>query len=421
MAIRIRGKLKTGPSRDASVASSIGQSILAINGGSSSIRFALFGTDTTARRLHGKIQRIGSPGTELCVQRPDAPSVATVQLPCRDFGAVIEYFIEWLNGEGLLESITAIGHRVVHGLRHTAPERITPELLAALRAGIAFDSEHLPAEIQLIEALRQRCPQLPQVACFDTAFHRSMPRVATLLAIPRRYQALGVQRYGFHGLSYSYLMQQLMPLRDPPCGRRVILAHLGNGASMAAVCDGACLDTSMGFTPAAGLPMSTRSGDLDPGVLGFLASTEQMTASQFNRMVTHESGLLGLSETSSDVRDLLAIEASDSRAAEAVNLFCYEARKRIGSFAAVLGGLDTVVFSAGIGENSPQIRARICSGLEFLGIELDAQRNADNAPLISSAASRVAVRVIPTDEEVMIAQIVRAMLWGPAARPTPDP
>jgi acetate kinase len=244
------------------------------------------------------------------------------------------------------------------------------------------------------------------VACFDTAFHRTLPRVARLLPIPRRYAAMGVERYGFHGLSYAYLREELVRLDPTAASGRVILAHLGNGASLAAVRDGKCLDTSMGFTPAAGLVMSTRSGDLDPGLFSFLARRERMTPARFARMINHESGLLGVSEISSDVRDLLAREARDVRAAEAVALFCYQAKKWIGSFAAALGGVDTLVFAGGIGENSPAIRARICDGLGFLGIGLNRQRNATNAPLISPDAGRVKVRVIRTDEELMIARSV---------------
>ena len=301
-------------------------------------------------------------------------------------------------------------------MRHSEPERVTPKLLAELRRITPYDPDHLPREIGLIEAFLRRHPKLPQVACFDTAFHRTMPRVARLLPIPRRYAAKGVERYGFHGLSYAYLMEELGRL-DPAASKgRVILAHLGNGASMAAVHHGASIDTSMGFTPTSGLVMSTRTGDLDPGVVYFLARTERMTAAQFQQMVSHESGLLGVSGTSADVRDLLAREASDARAAEAVALFCYQAKKWIGSFAAALGGLDTLVFAGGIGENAPVIRERICDGLGFLGIELDQQRNAKNAPLISPDTGRVKVRVIRTDEDLMIARsVVRVLHLGSGA------
>jgi acetate kinase len=255
---------------------------------------------------------------------------------------------------------------------------------------------------------------MPQVACFDTAFHRTMPRVAKLLPIPRRYSAKGVERYGFHGLSYAYLMEELGRL-DPVAPKgRVILAHLGSGASLAAVRDGKSIDTSMGFSPAAGLVMSTRTGDLDPGLGYYLARTERMTAAQFQQMVNHQSGLLGVSGTSSDLRDLCVRQATDVRAADAVELFCYQVRKWIGSFAAVLGGLDTLVFAAGIGENAPLIRARICDGLGFLGIELDKKLNGKNAGLISRHAGTVKVRVIHTDEELMIARAVsRVVTLGP--------
>jgi acetate kinase len=383
--------------------------ILAINGGSSSIKFALFAAaDVGQRGLHGKIERIGGQGTVLTATQAAGAAPTSEPLPKGDFSAAIDFLLQWLEHRGSLQTVVAVGHRVVHGLQHSAPERITTALLAELRGVIPYDPEHMPAEIRLMQALLKRLPEVPQTACFDTAFHRTMPRVARLLPIPRRYDAMGVQRYGFHGLSYAYLMERLAQLPDPAATQgRVILAHLGNGASLAAVRDGQSVDTTMGFTPAAGVPMSTRSGDLDPGLLSFLAAREHMTPARFERMVNHESGLLGVSETSSDIRDLLSVEATDVRAAEALDLFCQETRKRIGAFAAVLGGLDTLVFSAGIGENAPQIRARICTNLEFLGLHLDAARNDANQPVISAAASQVTVRVIPTDEELMIAQIAQ--------------
>ena len=296
-------------------------------------------------------------------------------------------------------------------MTHTEPERVTPELLDELHRLRPYDPDHLPREIELIEAFRQRHPKLLQVACFDTAFHRTMPRVAKLLPIPRRFDAKGIQRYGFHGLSYAYLMEELAHLGDPAATKgRVILAHLGNGASLAAVRDGKSIDTSMGFTPTAGLVMSTRSGDLDPGLAPYLARTEQITTKQFYEMVNHESGLLGVSEISPDMRDLLAQEAADVRAAEAVALFCYQAKKWLGSFAAALGGLDTLVFAGGIGENCPSIRARICEELDFLGIKLDGSRNTANAEVISTDTSPATVRVIRTDEELMIARSVCRLL-----------
>jgi acetate kinase len=383
-------------------------SVLSINAGSSSIRFALYEAGANPRRrLAGKIDRIGLGGTNLTVSDSAGKPPAPRRLAAADHRTAAGFLLDWLADQPDFASVRAAGHRVVHGMKHSEPERVTPKLLAELHRITPYDPDHLPREIELIEAFRQRHPQLSQVACFDTAFHRTMPRVARLLPIPRRYGKKGVERYGFHGLSYAYLMEELARLGDPAAKTgRVILAHLGNGASLAAVREGQSIDTSMGFTPTAGLVMSTRSGDLDPGLAPYLARTEKMTTPQFYKMVNHESGLLGVSETTSDMRDLLAQEASDLRAAEAVALFCYQAKKWIGSFAAALGGLDTLVFAGGIGENCPAIRTRICEGLEFLGMELHEPRNSKNEAVISSDTCRATVRVIRTDEELMIARSV---------------
>jgi acetate kinase len=386
--------------------------ILTVNGGSSSIKFALYeAVKPLQRGLHGTIDRIGSPGTKLTFHDADDKPQASRKLAAADHKSAANALIDWLEKQIDFKSVKGVGHRVVHGMKHTEPEIVTKELLEELRRISPNDPDHLPREIELIETFRERHPKLPQVACFDTAFHQTMPRVAKLLPIPRRFDAKGIQRYGFHGLSYAYLMEELARLGDPAATKgRVILAHLGNGASMAAVRNGKSMDTSMCFTPTAGLVMSTRSGDLDPGLAPYLARTEQMTASQFYKMVNHESGLLGVSETSSDMRDLLGHEKKDVRAAEAVALFCYQAKKWIGSLAAALGGLDTLVFAGGIGENAPLVRARICDGLDFLGIALDKSRNAKTAAVISKNSSRVTVRVIRTDEELMIAHSVGRVL-----------
>jgi len=392
------------------------QSLLTINGGSSSIKFALYQVgEPLQRRLYGKIDRIGLSGTNLTFNDPTGNQQGSHSIAASDHRSAANVLIDWLVDQDGFASVVALGHRVVHGMKHIQPEIVTQALLDELHRIRPYDPDHLPREIELIEAFRRRHPKLPQVACFDTAFHHTMPRVARLLPIPRRFDARGVQRYGFHGLSYAYLMEELARVAGANVAQgRVILAHLGNGASLAAVQGGKSIDTSMGFTPTSGLPMSTRSGDLDPGLAPYLARTEQITAKQFYEMINHESGLLGVSEISSDMRDLLAQEAADVRAAEAVALFCYQAKKWLGAFAAALGGLDTLVFSAGIGENCPSIRARICDGLGFLGIELNEARNAESAPLISTDAGRVAVRVIRTDEELMIARSVCRML-GPGA------
>ena len=382
--------------------------ILTINGGSSSIKFALYQVGEPLKRgLYGTIDRIGLTGTNLTFHDADGKPAASRQLAAPDHKSAANYLMDWLEEQSSFGSVRAVGHRVVHGMQHTAPELVTQELLEELHRISPNDPDHLPREIELIETFRRRHPKLPQVACFDTAFHQTMPRVAKLLPIPRRFDAKGIQRYGFHGLSYAYLMEELARLGDPAASKgRVILAHLGNGASMAAVLDGKSIDTSMCFTPTAGLVMSTRTGDLDPGLAPYLARTEQMTTKQFYEMVNHKSGLLGVSETSSDMRDLLDHEKQDMRAAEAVALFCYQAKKWIGAYAAALGGLHTLVFAGGIGENAPVVRARICEGLSFLGVELDEARNAQNSGVISKDASGVTVRVIRTDEEIMIARSV---------------
>jgi len=388
--------------------------ILTINAGSSSIRFALFDcAGRPIRVLDGKMERIGSPDVCLTVRTSGGAATQIDMQATRGRGAV-DSLLEWLQGSAVAAP-DAVGHRVVHGMLHTAPERVTTELLAELRRITPYDPEHMPRELELIEALQRAYSKVPQVACFDTAFHRSMPAVATQLPIPRRYAHKGVQRYGFHGLSYTFLMQELTRIAGPVAASgRVILAHLGSGASLAAVQGGRCIDTSMGFTPAAGLVMGTRSGDLDPGLMSFLALTESMNAEQFQTMVNHESGLLGVSETSADVRDLLDRELKDSRAREALALFCYQAKKWIGSFAAVLGGVDTLVFAGGIGENAAPLRRRICDGLQFLGIQIDELKNQRNAPQISPDTAAVAVRVIHTDEEVIIADLTAALLGRPA-------
>ena len=392
-------------------------SILTINGGSSSIKFGLYEEVKPLKRgLYGAVDRIGLSGTNLKFHNAEDTPQGSHKLAAADHKSAANFLIDWLEKQNDFKSVKAVGHRVVHGMKHTEPEIVTEKLLDELRRISPNDPDHLPREIELIEALRQRRPKLPQVACFDTAFHQTMPRVAKLLPIPRRFDAKGIQRYGFHGLSYAYLMEELARLGDPSAKKGcVILAHLGNGASLAAVRDGKSIDTSMGFTPTAGLVMSTRSGDLDPGLAPYLARSEQMTTKEFYEMVNHKSGLLGVSESSSDMRDLLDHEKQDVRAAEAVALFCYQAKKWIGSFVAALGGLDTLVFAGGIGENASVIRERICEGLSILGIKLDEKSNEEAVPIISSRASRVTVRIIRTDEELMIARSVFRIL-GPGAR-----
>jgi acetate kinase len=400
----------------------VSNSILTVNAGSSSIKFGLYQVgESLKQRLYGSIDRIGLPGTNLTFSDSAGNRGRSLILEPSETRSVSNFLIDWLEEQIDFSLISGVGHRVVFGMKHTQPERITQELLNELHRISPYDADHLPAEVELIEAIRQRCPELPQVACFDTAFHRTMPRVARLLPIPRRFDTIGIQRYGFHGLSYAYLMEELARIADAKTAQgRVILAHLGNGASITAVHGGKSIDTSMGLTPTSGLPMSTRPGDLDPGVAWYLMQAENLTPKQFNNLINHESGLLGISETSSDMRDLLDRELQDVRAAEAVALFCYQAKKWIGSFAAVLGGVETLVFSGGIGQNAPEVRARICDGLGFLGIELEEERNTANDSVISTTAGRVAVRIICTNEEWMIASTVCGVLGltiGKGVRP----
>jgi acetate kinase len=381
--------------------------ILTINGGSSSLKFALFAmANRPARLLSGRIERIGMPGSRLVMADIEHGQEDDSEVEAPDQAAAVDLLIQRLGDLVGLKGIAVVGHRVVHGgSRFYRPELITPEIIEELRRIVPYDPDHLPGEIGAIEAFRRLDPERPQVACFDTGFHHDLPRVAQIIPIPRRYDAAGVRRFGFHGLSYAYLMEELARAAGPEAARgRIILAHLGSGASLAAVRDGRCLETTMGPTPASGLVMGTRCGDLDPGLVRFLMRTGGLTLDQFHDLVNHESGLLGVSETSPDLRDLLSRQDDDIRAAEAVALFCYRAKTWLGALAAALGGLDTLVFAGGIGENSPEARRRICQGLEFLGISLDERHNAANAPIISTEGGQVAVRVIRTDEESMIAR-----------------
>ncbi len=388
--------------------------ILTLNGGSSSIRFAVFEGgargESGTRNFDGKVERIGTPDASLTARRAgEIPSVLKIDAGSAE--SAVDALIEWLRAQGSPLEPQGIGHRVVHGMQHMDPERVTPQLIEALKRLESYDPEHLPREIELIEILQVRYAHVPQAVCFDTAFHRNMPRVARQLPIPRRFFDRGVQRYGFHGLSYTFLMAELERLGDRSAHRgRVILAHLGSGASMAAVLDGRSIDTSMSFTPTAGLVMGTRTGDLDPGVMSYLLRAGPMSPQQLQTMVNHESGLLGVSEISADVRDLLECESRDARAREALDVFCYQAKKWLGSFSATLGGLDTLVFAGGVGENSAAVRERICAGLQYLGVQIDPERNAQHAPVISSSDAPVKVRVIHTDEESVIAKSTAQVL-----------
>lgn len=394
--------------------------MLVLNVGSSSVKFALFPlAGELSPRWRGRIAPLGLAETALTTSRPGEPSPAPTSLGKLDHEGALHEVIaraaEMLTNSGL----AAVGHRVVHGGPDLAgPVLLDHETLGRLHAMDRYDPAHQAIELHYIESVARRWPDLPQVASFDTTFHRTMPEVAQRLPVTRLDATRGVRRYGFHGLSYAHVGSELRRVGgDALADGRVIVAHLGSGASLAALRNGRSVETTMGFSPSGGLPMSTRSGDLDPGVFLWLARHGARSVEELFAATTRESGLLAVSGTTSDVRDLLEREDHDPRAADAVDYFCYHIRKAIGALAAVLGGVDTLVFTGGIGEHQPPIRQRVCTGLSFLGIELDDGRNAANAPVISRDRAPVGVRIIPADEERMIAQAVREVLQERAAIP----
>lgn len=356
--------------------------VLALNGGSSSLKYALFRGEET--QLRGSIERLGSG------DRAAAVGAVFSELERRGLGAP-----------------DAVGHRLVHGgPLHALPVRIDDSVRASLDAAIPFAPLHLPSELRTVDAVREHFGDLPQVACFDTGFHRTMPEVAQRFALPEALFTAGVRRYGFHGLSYEYVVSELGSKRLG----RAILAHLGSGASLAAVREGQSVDTTMAFTPTAGLVMGTRSGDLDPGVLIYLLSHQGYDAARLEHLVNHESGLLGVSQTTGDVKDLLARREYDERAVLAIDLFCHSIQKGIGAMAAALGGVDSLVFTGGVGAHSSAIRRQVCEKVAFLGVHLDDQRNGAHAAVISGSGSACTVHVIETDEERVIARSTRRVL-----------
>ncbi len=395
-------------------------SVLCLNGGSSSVRFALYGLDSSPTALlRGKIDRIGLQNTRITFEDFRHEQKGTDVIGDFDHASAANFLVKWLDEQLVFGSVSAIGHRIVNGgWRYKEPQPVTADMVDEIRRVSAYAPEHLPSELALVELFGKRLPGLLQVACFDTAFHREMPQVAKILPLPRKYREQGVERYGFHGLSFEYLMDELARTAGADAAQgRVILAHLGNGSSLAAVHNGKGIDTSMGFTPAAGVPMGTRSGDLDPGLVWYFAQTEQMSSKQFHQMVNHQSGLLGVSGTSSDFRELLQ-QTDDVRAAEAIELFCYQVKKFVGAYSAALGGLDTLIFTGGVGENAPAVRERICSGLDFLGINVEKSRNDSNAKIISAEGASVTVHVMRTDEELMIAKATGRIFTGNRSRST---
>ncbi len=384
--------------------------ILTINAGSSSIKFALYsGEDLSSCSFSGMIERIGFPDARVeFIDQEGKKEERPITARSKD-EAIIALDI-FLHEHIDFAEVAAVGHRIVHGMERKEHMLVTPALVAALKNMSAIDPEHLPFEIGLLEKFTALYPHLPQVACFDTVFHSTMPRVAEILPLPRRFDREGVRRYGFHGLSCAYLVEELGRSDPATLSGRTIILHLGSGASVTAVREGKSIDTSMGFTPSGGIPMSSRTGDLDPGALLHIMKSAGLTVDDARHMINHGSGLLGVSETSADMRDLLAVMDTDVRAEEAVAFFCAEVKKKIGAYAAVLGGVDTLIFSGGMGAHAPHIRERILAGLEFLGVTLDSDRNKQNNAIISSSSSSVCVRVIETNEEMMIARYTRKFI-----------
>jgi acetate kinase len=390
--------------------------VLTMNRGSASLKSTLYevamGVGNRAEALVSiSVAYSDSAGARLKIADGSGTALLDSPVPGSDSNAALEVMFAWLDEHKYLAGLTAAGHRLVHGgARYHDPQRITPEFLSELEKLVPLDPDHLPAAIRGIQFVTKRFPQLTQVACFDTAFHSSLPAVAKMYALPRRFYDEGVRRYGFHGLSFEYIVGELRKLDAKQAASRVVVAHLGSGASIVALQDGKSMDTSMGFTPLEGLVMSARSGDVDPGLLLYLLAEKQLSGKEAGTLLNKQSGLLGVSGSTGDMRELLEKAKQDPHAAEAIDLFCYRAKKYIGAYAAALGGLDALVFTGGIGERAPAIRERICKGLDFLGIHLDAARNTANAPVISTTDSRVNVRVIQTNEDLMIVHHVRTVL-----------
>lgn len=388
--------------------------VLTINSGSSSLKWSLYHMDGVENRVFsGSLERIGLRGGIWHIRDADGGTILDERREFPDHDVALKTLLDWLEQRFPGRPVDAVGHRVVHGgPTYTEPSLVTPELIDTLTEIVRLAPEHLPHELKAIDTIRRLFPTMKQVACFDTAFHRHMPEVAQRIPMPRSLWNEGVLRYGFHGLSYESIISKLREIAPEEAGGRVLIAHLGNGASMAAVRNGVSIDTTMGLTPAGGLMMGTRSGDLDPGIIVYLLQEKGRSPSTIDYLVNQRSGLIGISGSSSDMRDLLSRETSDPHAAQAVEMYCYQARKFVASMASTLGGLDTFVFTAGVGANAPEVRERICTGLEFMGICLDPARNQSNAPVISTDDSPVTVRVMKTDEELTIARHTYKFLNG---------
>lgn len=394
-------------------------SVLALNSGSSSLKFALYAeAERTGERatMSGEVSHIGGSPGQFMVRDAAGQPVIAQQMPLSDHSAALRVLLDALRAHAADWPFAAVGHRLVHGgAVYSAPQRLSSTLLGALHDLIPLAPEHQPQALAVIAAVTAAHPTLPQVVCFDTAFHRTLPEVAQVYALPRALTDAGrLRRYGFHGLSYESVRAALAREDATAVSGRLIIAHLGNGASLCALREGKSIETTMGFTPSGGLVMGTRTGDLDPGALLYLMERHHLTPTRARAAVSHEAGLLAISggseQGTADMRELLARMTDDPRAALAVDLFCYRAKQYTGALAATLGGLDTFVFTGGIGQHAPAIRTRICEGLAFLGIQVDPARNAASAPVISPDGSPVTVRVMAAEEERMIARHTAAVL-----------
>ena len=383
--------------------------ILCINSGSSSMKFAMYLFGTSEKLIvEGAVERIGLSSGWLWLKDGQGKRLVDKHADFSDHKAAVKAMFTTVIEEQHLQAPDGVGHRLAHGgPKHMAPEIVTPELMLALRSLIPLAPFHLPSEIKGIDAVAAHYPGLSQVVCFDTAFHRQMPEVAQRLPIVRSLWHEGIHRYGFHGLSYEYIVSIL----GSAIQKKVIIAHLGSGASIVALKDGKPQDTTMGFSALGGLMMGTRCGDLDPGILLYLMDEKGYNARQLERLLYQCSGLIGVSGISSDMKTLLDQSTTEPYAGEAIELFCYTARKYIGALSAVLGGLDTMVFTGGIGERAAPVRWSICDGLEYLGIKLDSKNNNANADTISTSDSPCSVRVIPTNEDLMIARHTQSLLF----------
>ena len=385
------------------------QTIAAINSGSSTLKFGLFSfMDPLRIILKGKIAGIGTPDCSFAIENEEEHNDVSNPVNIDSVEKAAELLIKWLQHLGGQYQLCGIGHRVVHGgLHYDEPVLIEDKLICELEKIKSLAPLHLPDAIAIINSFKQAFPGISQVACFDTAFHKSLPFEARYYAIPRSLWSDGVVRYGFHGISCEYIYQKLKEGDDPPGSKKIIIAHLGSGSSITAIKNGHSIETTMGFSPAGGLMMNTRAGDIDPGVLIYLLKEKKMDPDQLDHILNRESGIKAVAENELPVEKLLEKKRNDSKSGQAIFMYCYHARKQIGALAAAMGGLDTIVFTGGIGEHSPEIRKLICSGLEFLGVVLNNELNDHSAATISELSAPVKVHVIATNEEAMIASHVK--------------